>query len=334
MKMKHLLSATALTMIVTGTATAFAQTGAAAAPAPQAARPVATEIAFPPVSPKNFTVDTPSADTVNAFLKNLWGYDANRVWSVAAVLKTNAPGVAKIVVYVAEKGQTGAPRTAIFFTTPDGKHAIADAVIDFGATPFAETRKTLQESATGPARGAASKELLMVEFADLQCPHCKEAQDTMDRLGHDFPEARIVFQNFPLVDLHPYAMQSAAEGVCVRKSKGDAAFFTYATAVYDKQAGLTPELAAETLAAAATAAGADAKTAAACAAAPAARDEVTASLELGKSIGVDQTPTLYINGRALPITSLPYETLKQIVIFQASQDNVTVHPQPSLKSLK
>jgi protein-disulfide isomerase len=333
MTMKHWLPATALMMIA---GSAAAQTAAQAAPAPKIVPPTAaaTEVALPPVNPKNFTADTPTADTVNAFLKSLWGYDANRVWSVAAVLKTSAPGVAKIVVFVAEKGQPGAPKSTVFFTTPDGKHAIAESVIDFGATPFAETRKTLQQSATGPARGATGKDLMLVEFADLQCPHCKEAQDTMDRLAHDFPEARLVFENFPLVDLHPYAMQAAAEGVCVRKAKGDAAFFSYAAAVYDKQAALTPEQGGATLAAAATTAGADPKAAATCAATPAAKDDVTASLELGKQIGVDQTPMLYVNGRALPITALPYETLKQIVAFQAAQDGITVHLQPSLNSLK
>jgi protein-disulfide isomerase len=332
--MKFRLPTAILATIVVGSATLLAQTAAPSATGPKAAAPVVAQVTFPPANPKNFTADSPTADTVNSFLKSLWGYDPNRLWSVAAVLKTSAPGVAKVVVYVAEKGQPGDPKTTVFFTTPDGKHAIADSVIDFGATPFAENRKTLQAGATGPARGAAGKELLLVEFADLQCPHCKDAQDTIDHLAKDFPEARIVFENFPLVDLHPYAMQSAAEGLCVRKAKGDAAFFTYATAVYEKQASLTPELAEATLAAAATAAGADPKAAATCAATPAARADVTASLELGKSIGVDQTPMLYVNGRALPITAVPYETLKQIIAFQAAQDGITVHPQPSLNSLK
>jgi protein-disulfide isomerase len=334
MTMKFGLSATVLAIMLAGSAATLAQTAAPASPGNKATSPVATAPAFPAVNPKNFTADSPTADTVSSFLKSMWGYDPNRVWTVAAVLKTSAPGVAKVVVYVAEKGQAGEPKTAVFFTTPDGKHAIADSVIDFGAAPFAETRKTLQAGATGPARGAVGKELLLVEFADLQCPHCKDAQDTMDRLTHDFPEARVVYENFPLVDLHPYAMQAAAEGVCVRKAKGDAAFFTYATAVYEKQASLTPALAEATLAAAATAAGADPKAAAACAATPDARADVMASLELGKSIGVDQTPMLYIDGRALPMTSLPYETLKQIVAFQAAQDGITVHLQPSLNSLK
>ncbi len=330
-RMKQWLPAAALTMMFAGVA--VAQTSEVESPKPQADAPKVTAPAFPPVSPKNFTAASPTADEVNSFLKAIWGYDENRKWEVAAILKTSAPGVAKVVVFVAETGQAGA-KTTVFFTTPDGKHAIADQVIDFGAQPFAETRKTLQDHADGPAQGAASKELLLVEFADLQCPHCKEAQGTMANLAKDFPQARIVYQNFPLAEIHPFAFRAAAEGVCVRKAKGDAAFFTYEAAVYDKQESLTPELADKTLGDAVTAAGGDPAAAAACAATEATKQEVTASIELGKSVGVDQTPLLYVNGHQLPLNALPYETLRKIVAYQAGLDGITVQLQPLLGTLK
>ena len=38
----------------------------------------------------------------------------------------------------------------------------------------------------GRRAGAAGKELLLVEFADLQCPHCKDAQPVMDQIGDGF----------------------------------------------------------------------------------------------------------------------------------------------------
>ena len=112
----------------------------------------------------------------------------------------------------------------------------------------------------GRRGGNKSTDLLLVEFADLQCPHCKDVQETMNNLVQDFPQARVVFENFPLTDIHPYAAAAAAEGLCVRKEKGDSAFYTYAQNVFDKQAALTQESAAATLSAAATAAGADPKT--------------------------------------------------------------------------
>ena len=301
-------------------------------PAAQAAPPANP---FQPVNPKFFTTTVPSVDTVNAFLKQLWGFDSNRIWQVAAILKTNAPGVAKIVVFVADKSQPGkAPLQTVFFTTPDGKHAIADNVIDFGATPFADTRKLLQDRADGPARGSANKGLMLVEFTDLQCPHCKDAAPVMDQLATDFPQARVVFENFPLVDIHPQAFQAAAVGLCVRKAKGDEAFFKYTQAVFDMQGALTTQDVDATLTSAVTTAGGDPAAALACAKAPATVDAVNASMQLAKDVGVDSTPALYINGYPVPINGVPYEVLKRIVVYRATTDGVPVTLQPSLKTLK
>src|ERR1019366_6687786 len=94
-------------------------------------------------------------------------------------------------------------QSATLFITPDGKHAIGDGalIVPFGATPFAAAHELLKAHADGPSRGAASKDFELVEFADLQCPHCKEAQATMDQIVKDFPNAHVVFQLFPLVDI-------------------------------------------------------------------------------------------------------------------------------------
>ncbi len=196
---------------------------------------------FPPANPKYFTADSPSVDTVNAFLKALWGYDSNRIWRVEAIQKTMAPSMAKVVVFVSDKSPNAKVQPSAFFVTPDGKHAIAgDAVIPFGATPFADLRKMLQARADGATRGASGKDFMLVEFADMQCPHCKEAQGTMDNLVKDFPNARVVYQSFPLVELHPFAFKAAAYGYCVQKQKNDA-FFVYSAAVFDTQDALTAE---------------------------------------------------------------------------------------------
>jgi protein-disulfide isomerase len=313
-----------------GTAAAPAQTGATA---PKAATPplhlndlgqTSRPDPFPPVNPKYFTAATPTVDTVNAFLKALWGYDSNRIWRVEAIQKTEAPGVSKVIVFVSDKTANAKVQSSAFFVTPDGNHAIAgDGVIPFGANPFAEIRKTLEARADGAARGAAGKDFLMVEFADLQCPHCKEAQGTINQLMKDFPNARFVFQSFPLVQLHPFAFKAAAYGYCIQKQKNDA-FFTYAAAVFDTQEALTAETGDTTLKNAVTKAGLDPAAIDACAATQATKDEVNNSIKLAEEIGVNETPMLAVNGHLLPIgnTQLSYETLKKIVTYQAQMDGV------------
>ena len=203
---------------------------------------------MPPVDQKNFTAATPTVDTVNAFLKASWGYDPARIWQVQAVQKTPVQGVSHVVVLVEEKGSgQQQPSPLSFFTLPDGKHLIADEVLPFGARPFEDYRTLLQKQAGGPSKGAASTDLMLVEFADFECPHCKEVQPMVDRLLSDFPNAHYVYENYPLTQIHSEAEKAAEYGVCVAKLGGNPAFFKYADAVYANQTGLTPQSSADTL---------------------------------------------------------------------------------------
>ncbi len=280
---------------------------------------------FPPTNPKNFTADSPSVVTVDSYLKAMVGFDQNRIWRVAAIQKTTAPGVSKVTVLVSEKGPNAKVLTAVFYVMPDGKHLIAgdaNGISPFGAQPFAVNRAILQAKATGPAQGSVSKDLMLVEFADLQCPHCKDAQVTMDKLVKDFPKARIVFESYPLTEIHPFAFQAATYGACIAKKSSDA-FFTYVQAVYDTQGALTTEAAEQTLKNAATKAGADPTAIAFCSASEAAKNEVNESTALANELGIDQTPMLAINGRLISVSALPYETLKSLIQFQAELDGVS-----------
>ena len=306
---------------VAGAQTPASGTGTTVA-APQAAPAQAgpAKDPFPPTDPKYFTAKSPTVETVDGFLKALWGYDPSRMWRVAAIQATQAPGISKVTVFVTDRTPDAKVQTSSFFVTPDGQHAIAgDGIVAFGAHPFSHTRDVLAQRADGPYRGSASKTLELVEFSDLQCPHCKDAQGTMDQLLKDFPNARVVYQTFPLSEIHPFAFKAAAYGVCLSKQRSDA-FFPYVQAVFDTQGGLTAEDGDQTLKNAVTKAGGDAAAVDACAATPAAKEAVTASVKLGTDVGVDQTPMLAVNGHLLPLTQIPYETLKQMIAFQAAQD--------------
>ncbi len=301
---------------------------AAGAPgAPGAQAPAPSNAPLPPLptpDPRNFTASTPTQDTVNQFLKQSWGYDANRIFQVAAIQKTPAPGVSRVIVLVEEKGSgQQQPSSISFFTTPDGKHLIADEVLPFGARPFDDYRNTLRKEANGPARGGAGKDLLLVEFADFECPHCKDAQPTVDKLLKDFPNARFVAESFPLAEIHSEAMKAAEYGACVAKLGGDTAFFKFSDDVYAHQAGLTPQNSTATLRSAAQTAGQDPAKVAACAALPETKATVDAQHQLGVNVGVNSTPTLFINGRGVPFAGIPYDTLKQIVAYQEQIDGTT-----------
>jgi protein-disulfide isomerase len=300
-----------------------------AAPAiapPQKAAPAAPK--FPPVDPKNFTAEMPKPETVDAFLRAQIGFDAERIWQVAAVRKTLAPGFSEVEVLVANKDGRDQPRAFRLLITPDQKFAIQDSTpVPFGAHPFADARKILDAKADGPSRGAASKDLMIVEFSDFECPHCKAALPIMANLEKDYPQARFVYENFPLSNIHPWAHKAAAYSVCVAEQKNDA-YFAFADAVFAEQEQITESNVDDMLKAAATKAGVDGAKVAACAVKPEALAKVDASVALAEELDVNSTPTIFINGRPIVMgPNLTYELLKKIVSYQAEMDGVKLPPE-------
>ncbi len=330
----RLLSAAALVSFVYPLIQVSAQTQVPPAPAnapstpqapgtePSAPAPAAAPT-FPAADPANFTAASPTKETINSFLQANWGYDENRMWQIQAISKTPVDGLSKVIVLVADKTGKEKAGGIAFFVLPDGKYMIAgEDVLPFGEHPFAENRAILQERADGPYRGTADKKLELVEFADFQCPHCKEAQANMEKLSTDFPNARIVYQNYPLPQ-HPAAANAAAYGVCVAKLGGSNAFYTFASAVFEGQDGLaTPDGATLTLNSAVTKAGLDPTKIDTCAKDPATVKEVDASVKLAQDLNINQTPTLEVNGRQVPANA-PYDVLKKIIEYQEKLDGIS-----------
>jgi len=323
-------TAVALAVLSVSFYQAAAQQNVPPAPAPIPAEAVPSAPApaapvFPKPNPENFTATSPSQDTINAFLQTSWGYDDSRIWQVQAILKTPVEGISKVVVLVGDKSGKQKASAIQFFALPDGKHIIAgEEILPFGAHPYAEAKATLQQKADGPYRGSASKDLEIVEFADFQCPHCKDAQANMDKLAVDFPKARIVFQNYPLEKIHPMAKLAAEYAVCVTKAGGSDAFHQFAGAVFDGQDGLaSPDGATLTLNSAVSKAGQDPAKIAACAATPQTSEAVETSVKLAQDLDIQQTPMLVVNGRQVPIGGAPYDTIKQVIEYQEKLDGLT-----------
>lgn len=323
----RLAAATALALLFSPAHRAAAQeqtptTPPAAAPAPSAPAPAPP--AFPKPDPADFTADTPTKETVNAFMQANLGFDPNGVWQVQAIQKTQLPGITRVVVFVGDKTGKQQPYRFAFLTAPDMKHImVGDRIIPFGEHPFEEQRTLLQQRANGPYRGAAGKDLELVEFADFQCPHCKAAQANMDKLVTDFPNARIVFESDPIPSIHPESVIAAQYGACVAKLGGNSAFFTFTAAVFEGQEGLaTADGATLTLNSAVTKAGLEPAKVSACANTPETKATVDASMQLAKDLDITSVPTLSINGRQVPANA-PYDTLKQIIEYQAKQDGIT-----------
>jgi protein-disulfide isomerase len=174
----------------------------------------------------------------------------------------------------------------------------------------------LEAGVNGPAKGPAKADVTIVEFSDMQCPHCQKAAPEVEQLLAQEPGAHFVFQNFPL-PMHNWAEKAAEYVDCVGRASNDSVW-KFIQKTFDEQSNITEANVDEKLKAIATASGANADEVAACAAKPDTKARVEASVALGKSVGVNATPMLYINGRGLPATA-PVDLLKKITDFQASQ---------------
>jgi protein-disulfide isomerase len=280
---------------------AAAQTSTAAKPADAAASGAA--------------VNLPSEATVDAFMQQTFGYDAGVSWKISSIKPAPVPGLAQVDVMLASpQGQ----QISRFYVTADGGHALVGEIIPFGNKPFDPVKKILEKGITGPARGPKDAPVTIVEFGDLQCPACKAAQPAIEGLVAAEPNARFVFQNFPL-EMHNWAAKGAAYADCVGKASNDA-FWKFIGKTYDTQADITAENADEKLTALADAAGVKGADIAACAATPVTKAHVEASLALGKDVNVTGTPTLFINGRAIGnVGNVPIDALKNLVDFAAKQ---------------
>ena len=256
----------------------------------------------------------PSEDVVNGFLQQTFGYAPQLTWKIVSIKPSEAEGLAEVNVLMSSPQGQGTQR---FFVSADGKHAVVGDIIPFGKHPFEQTRLQLEKKVTGPSRGPANAPVMVVEFSDLQCPHCKEANPTVERLVSEDHDVRFVLQNFPLPS-HNWAQKAAAYADCVGRTSNDA-FWKFIDAVYEAQNDITADDADQKLTDLADKAGVKGSDIATCAATPETQSRVEESVKLGQSLNVNSTPTIFINGRPVGVSGNDYDVLKQLVDFAAKQ---------------
>jgi len=172
-------------------------------------------------------------------------------------------------------------------------------------TELRRHRQILGEAVRGmPARGPADAPVTLVEFSDFQCPYCARASTTVDRLLDRYPDRlRVVFLHYPLPN-HEWAQPAAIAAQCAARQSDDA-FWTLHDTYFESQSDFSAENVVDRSAAALTGTGIDLDRWRTCAedersdAHRAVQQQVTASEQAGRSVGVDGTPSFYVNGEKL-----------------------------------
>src|SRR5215207_1892760 len=69
---------------------------------------------------------------------------------------------------------------------------------------------TVPVSADDHVRGPVAAPVTVVEYGDYECPYCAAARPVLVALvDHSPGQVRLVFRNFPLADVHPFALTAA-----------------------------------------------------------------------------------------------------------------------------
>ncbi len=144
-----------------------------------------------------------------------------------------------------------------------------------------------------PSLGPADAPITLVEFADFQCPYCRQwEQQTYQPLLAAYPgKIRFVFRDFPLTSIHPNAMPAAEAAQCAHEQ---GQFWAY----HDKLFG-SEELSDEIYQQYAQDLGLDMDKFNACLTNHTYASNIQADSDFAVNLGVNSTPTFFINGLAV-----------------------------------
>jgi protein-disulfide isomerase len=123
---------------------------------------------------------------------------------------------------------------------------------------------------------------------------------------------RVYFKDFPLESIHPWAKPASIAGRCVF-SQSPNAFWKYHDWIYEHQEEINPDnLKDKVMEFSKTVSDVDGLQLGRCVDSNASESDVAAAVAQGHALGVDATPTVFINGRRL-VGNYPWSNLEQII---------------------
>jgi len=170
---------------------------------------------------------------------------------------------------------------------------------------FEPPRYTIATSDKDPLRGNPSAPVTIVEFSDYQCPYCARVTPTLARVREAYGDkVRIIYKDYPLPN-HPQAQKAAEAARCAGEQKK---YWEMHDAMFANQQALQVPGLKQT----ARAIGLDGTAFDQCLDSGKWAPAVREAADLGEKMGVNSTPTLYVNGRPV-VGAMPFENFKAII---------------------
>jgi protein-disulfide isomerase len=250
--------------------------------------------------------------TLEAYVRHLYLYLPNIQLTISDPIDTGVPGFKQVKV---RASLNEAFEDREFLVSNDGRKVLVAQVYDIADNPFkAELDKLKPDLA--PSIGTPGAPVIIVLFSDFQCGYCREeAKMIRENLLQAFPtQVRVYFKDYPLTSIHDWAKPAALAGRCVFQQQ-PLKFWDYHDWVFEEQPKLNAAEFGGKFAAWAKDKGLDPEQLTACQSSKATEAQIERTLAEGKELGVNSTPTMFINGRRINF-SIKWPNLKQVIEFE------------------
>jgi protein-disulfide isomerase len=254
--------------------------------------------------------------SVEAFLRHSYALGTDIQVTVGAQKELGTSGILETPVQVKTPDGT---QTVKMYMTKDGRYLISGEINDLTVDPLAETRAKII-TANAPILGDPNAPITLVEYSDFQCPVCRGLHDALRGILPNYPQVRVVFKDFPLESLHPWARTAALAGRCAY-IQNPKSFWKVYDLIYDNQDLISPATSYDKFMDFAAQAGLDQAAFKSCLSGPEAAQAIDASIANGNQLEVHSTPTVFVNGRRI-IGADPH-AVQQYIEYEIAQLKTT-----------
>jgi protein-disulfide isomerase len=267
-------------------------------------------------APTSAGSSSPTQKSVEAYLRHLYAFGKDVQVTVGPLKDTSIPGLQEtdINVVIGENKEA-----AKFFVSKDGKYLLRGDLSDITKDPLAENRAKI-ESKDAPVMGEANAPVTIVEYSDFECPVCKNLHDAVRSMLPTYKgQVKVIFKDFPIEQIHPWARTAAIAGRCAYQQE-PTAFWKMYDSIYDNQELISASNAWTKMLDFAGDAHLNPDSFKLCMASPEPGAAIDASRANGQMLEVNSTPTVFVNGRRF-VGADPH-LLEQYINYELAQSKL------------
>jgi protein-disulfide isomerase len=122
-------------------------------------------------------------------------------------------------------------QTVKFLIAKDNQTMYSMSKMDLTKDPYKAVMDKI-DTAGRPVRGNKDAKVTVVVYDDFQCPFCSRMHSTINSSLKTYGDRiKVVYKDYPLSDIHPWATRAAVNGQCLASLNGDA-FWDFADFVH------------------------------------------------------------------------------------------------------